>query len=51
MRFSWWMTSILHRFPGQSDFDQKIQESELLQLETLESAQVTMARNYTGLPY
>lgn len=51
MRFSWWMTSILHRFPNQTDFDQKIQESELLQLETLESAQVTMARNYTGLPY
>lgn len=51
MRFSWWMTSILHRFPNQTDFDQKIQESELLQLEMLESAQVTMARNYTGLPY
>lgn len=51
MRFSWWMTSILHRFPGQSDFDQKIQESELYQLETLASAQVTMANNYTGLPY
>lgn len=51
MRFSWWMTSILHRFPDQSDFDQKIQEAELLQLETMESAQVAMARNYTGLPY
>ncbi|KPQ05203.1 MAG: p-hydroxybenzoate 3-monooxygenase PobA [Rhodobacteraceae bacterium HLUCCA12] len=51
MRFSWWMTSILHRFPDQSDFDQKIQEAELRQLETMESAQVTMARNYTGLPY
>ncbi|MCC5999379.1 MAG: 4-hydroxybenzoate 3-monooxygenase [Pararhodobacter sp.] len=51
MRFSWWMTSILHRFPGQDDFDQKIQEAELYQLETLESAQAAMARNYTGLPY
>ncbi|MCC5987757.1 MAG: 4-hydroxybenzoate 3-monooxygenase [Pararhodobacter sp.] len=51
MRFSWWMTSILHRFPGQSDFDQKIQEAELYQLETLETAQAAMARNYTGLPY
>ena len=51
MRFSWWMTSILHRFPGQSDFDQKIQEAELYQLQTLESAQAAMARNYTGLPY
>ena len=51
MRFSWWMTSILHRFPDQTDFDQKIQEAELRQLETLESAQAAMARNYTGLPY
>jgi p-hydroxybenzoate 3-monooxygenase len=51
MRFSWWMTSILHRFPEQTDFDQKIQEAELYQLETLESAQAAMARNYTGLPY
>ncbi|HHX88382.1 MAG TPA: 4-hydroxybenzoate 3-monooxygenase [Paracoccus sp.] len=51
MRFSWWMTSILHRFPDQSDFDQKIQESELSQLEAMESAQITMAHNYTGLPY
>jgi p-hydroxybenzoate 3-monooxygenase len=51
MRFSWWMTSILHRFPEQTEFDQKIQEAELLQLETLESAQAAMARNYTGLPY
>ena len=51
MRFSWWMTSILHRFPDQTDFDQKIQEAELHQLETLESAQAAMARNYTGLPY
>jgi p-hydroxybenzoate 3-monooxygenase len=51
MRFSWWMTSLLHRFPDQTDFDQKIQEAELHQLETLESAQAAMARNYTGLPY
>ncbi|SPH18834.1 p-hydroxybenzoate hydroxylase [Defluviimonas aquaemixtae] len=51
MRFSWWMTSLLHRFPDQSDFDQKIQESELHQLETLQSARATMAINYTGLPY
>ncbi|WP_225026708.1 4-hydroxybenzoate 3-monooxygenase [Xinfangfangia pollutisoli] len=51
MRFSWWMTSILHRFPDQTEFDQKIQESELLQLQTLDSARSTMARNYVGLPY
>ncbi|WP_068301441.1 4-hydroxybenzoate 3-monooxygenase [Pararhodobacter sp. CCB-MM2] len=51
MRFSWWMTTLMHRFPDQTEFDQKIQEAELTQLETMESAQVTMARNYVGLPY
>ncbi|PWE27998.1 4-hydroxybenzoate 3-monooxygenase [Pararhodobacter marinus] len=51
MRFSWWMTTLMHRFPDQTDFDQKIQEAELHQLETMESAQITMARNYVGLPY
>ena len=51
MRFSWWMTTLMHRFPGQTEFDQKIQEAELLQLEEMDSAQITMARNYVGLPY
>ncbi len=51
MRFSWWMTSILHRFPGQTDFDQKMQEAELHQLHTVAAARATMALNYTGLPY
>ena len=51
MRFSWWFTTLMHRFPGQTDFDQKIQEAELRQLETMASAQETMARNYVGLPY
>ncbi|MBN8293110.1 4-hydroxybenzoate 3-monooxygenase [Rhodobacter sp. NTK016B] len=51
MRFSWWMTTLMHRFPDQTEFDQKIQEAELHQLESMESAQITMARNYVGLPY
>lgn len=51
VRFSWWMTSVLHRFPGQTDFDQKIQEAELDQLRTLAQAQAAMAANYVGLPY
>ncbi|MGM0583429.1 MAG: 4-hydroxybenzoate 3-monooxygenase [Pseudomonadota bacterium] len=50
IRFSWWMTSILHRFPDQSDFDQKIQESELDQLRDVSDARRTMALNYVGLP-
>ena len=51
MRFSWWMTSMLHRFPDQSEFDQRMQESELRQLITVPSARATMAQNYVGLPY
>lgn len=51
VRFSWWMTGVLHRFPGQTDFDQKIQEAELDQLRTQPQARAAMAANYVGLPY
>lgn len=51
VRFSWWMTGVLHRFPGQTDFDQRMQEAELDQLRTLPQAQAAMAANYVGLPY
>jgi len=50
-RFSWWMTSMLHSFPGQSGFDSKIQEAELRNLIDSEAAQENMAINYVGLPY
>ena len=50
-RFSWWMTTMLHRFPDQSAFDQRIQESELAYLESSEAARRALAENYVGLPY
>ena len=50
-RFSWWFSSLLHRFPEQSEFDQKMQLSELEFLRTNEPAQKAMAENYVGLPY
>lgn len=51
VRFSWWMTSTLHRFPGISDdFDRRIQQTELEYLFSSESAQRSMAENYVGLP-
>jgi p-hydroxybenzoate 3-monooxygenase len=50
-RFSWWMTSTLHRFPDQTDFDQRLQEAELAYLEQSEAAQTALAENYVGLPY
>lgn len=52
VRFSWWMTSTLHRFPGISDdFDRRIQRTELEYLFSSESAQRSMAENYVGLPF
>ncbi len=51
VRFSWWMTTMLHRFPGTSDFDQKIQETELDYLVSSRAASASLAENYVGLPY
>lgn len=50
-RFSWWFTTIMHRFPEQSEFDQRMQETELDVLETSRAAQTVLAENYVGLPY
>ena len=51
VRFSWWMTTMLHRFPDQTTFDQRIQEAELEYLENSVAAQTNLAENYVGLPY
>ena len=51
VRFSWWMTTLLHRFPEQSDFDQRVQEAELAYVEGSQAAQAALAENYVGLPY
>lgn len=50
-RFSWWMTSLLHRFPGQGAFEAKIQEAELDYLVGSRHALASLAENYVGLPY
>ena len=49
-RFSWWMTSLLHRFPEHSAFDQRIQRAELEYLAGSTAAQAALAENYVGLP-
>ena len=51
VRFSWWMTMLLHRFPEQSEFDQRIQETELAYVEGSAAARTMLAENYVGLPY
>ncbi|WP_137701314.1 4-hydroxybenzoate 3-monooxygenase [Marimonas lutisalis] len=50
-RFSWWMTTLLHRFPDQSEFDLRIQAAEVAFLRDNRAAQTVLAENYVGLPY
>lgn len=51
VRFSWWMTTIMHRFPGMADdFEGRLQQSELDYLFGSETAQRVLAENYVGLP-
>jgi p-hydroxybenzoate 3-monooxygenase len=49
--FSWWMTSMLHRFEGGDGFDHRRQLAELDQVTSLRAAAVVLAENYTGLPF
>ncbi|MGB3408502.1 MAG: 4-hydroxybenzoate 3-monooxygenase [Jannaschia sp.] len=50
-RFSWWFSSLMHRYPDQSTFDLKMQVAELEFLRSNTAAQKAMAENYVGLPY
>ena len=49
--FSWWMTSMLHRFEGGDGFDHRRQLAELDQVIASRAAATTLAENYTGLPF
>ena len=50
-RFSWWMTTLLHRFPESSGFDRKLQDTELAYLFSSQRALASLAENYVGLPF
>ena len=50
-RFSWWMTSMLHRFPDADPFTQRIQQTELDYFVSSAAGRTTIAENYVGLPY
>lgn len=50
-RFSWWMTSMLHRFPDDNPFDQRRQVAELDYLTGSRAASQALAENYVGLPF
>ncbi len=50
-RFSWWMTTLLHRFPEHSSYDQSIQLAELDYVTSSKAAATSLAENYIGLPF
>jgi len=49
-RFSWWFTSITHRFPDMDGFARRIQAAEIDYIRGSQAAQRTLAENYVGLP-
>lgn len=50
-RFSWWMTMLLHRFPDNIPYDDKLQETDMTYLFSSEAALRSLAENYVGLPF
>ena len=51
VRFSWWMTNLLHLFPENGSFGRKIQCAEFDYLMNSRAAGTSLAENYVGLPY
>jgi p-hydroxybenzoate 3-monooxygenase len=49
--FSWWMTSMLHRFPDNDEFYQRLQLSQLDYTVSSRVAAASLAENYVGLPF
>jgi p-hydroxybenzoate 3-monooxygenase len=49
--FSWWMTSMLHRFPSDDTFGQRLQQSQLDYTVRSPVAAASLAENYVGLPF
>jgi p-hydroxybenzoate 3-monooxygenase len=50
VRFSWWMTTLLHHFPNEDAFAARVREAELEYLFASPLAQRVLAENYVGLP-
>jgi len=49
-RFSWYLTKLMHRFPGDGPFERRMQMAELDYIAGSEAARTTLAENYVGLP-
>ena len=50
-RFSWWFTSLMHKFPETGEFGQKVKLAELDYLVHSRAASTALAENYVGLPF
>jgi p-hydroxybenzoate 3-monooxygenase len=50
-RFSWWFTSLMHRFPDTGEFGRRLQRAELDYLSGSRAASTALAENYVGLPF
>src|SRR5262245_29330405 len=49
--FSWWMTTMLHCFPGEDGFQQRLRRSQLEYVVSSRAAASSLAENYVGLPF
>jgi p-hydroxybenzoate 3-monooxygenase len=49
--FSWWMTSMLHRFPEDDEFQQRLQRAQIEYVVNSRAATTSLAENYAGLPF
>ncbi|HMQ71716.1 MAG TPA: 4-hydroxybenzoate 3-monooxygenase [Rubrivivax sp.] len=49
-RFSWWFTTMMHRFPDEGEFAERMQRAELDYLTGSRAMQTAVAENYVGLP-
>jgi p-hydroxybenzoate 3-monooxygenase len=50
VRFSWWMTLLLHRFPDEGGFEQRAREAELDYIASSQHAQASLCEQYAGMP-
>ena len=51
VRFSWWFTNLMHRFPDADGFGRQVQIAELDYLKHSRHAAASVAENYVGLPF
>jgi inactivated superfamily I helicase len=50
-RVSWWLTMLLHRFPDETPFEERMRFDQFDYLRASEHAQASLAEQYVGLPF